>query len=187
MVEPFLWLCWLNVEPHFIAFLTSKMYRPRISLKIGRFGPGFQLTKCRSIFWKENWCIFDHFVLSLFWARTFLSGELAILKSWIFLIQIFPFGFLSSELLISYTFVNAKRLTNWISKTASKLIVQKLRNMNLFMSHAFFHYFFSNLIYRPSVPRSFIFRSWRCIKHYTKAQVKLFQSRKTIMTKVSVQ
>ncbi len=146
MVEPFLWLCWLNVEPRFIAFLTGRMYRPRISLKIGRFGPGFQWTKCRSIFWKENRRMFDHFVLPLFWARTFLCGELAILKSGIFLIQIFPFGFLSLELQISYTFVNAERLTNLISKTAPKLIGQKLRNCNLFISHAFFHYFFSNLI-----------------------------------------
>ncbi len=32
-VEPFLCLCWLNVEPPFIAFLTGKMFRPRISLK----------------------------------------------------------------------------------------------------------------------------------------------------------
>ncbi len=48
---------------------------------------------------------------------------------------------------VSYNFVNAIRLTNVLSKTASKLIVQKLRNMNLFKSHAFFHYFFSNLIF----------------------------------------
>ncbi len=112
MVEPFLWLCWLNVEPHFIAFLTGKMCRPQISLKIGRFGPGFQWTKCRSIFWKENRRICDHFVLSLSWARTFLSGELAILKSGIFLIQLFPFGFLSLELQTSFKFVDAKGLTN---------------------------------------------------------------------------
>ncbi len=31
-----------------------------------------------------------------------------------------------------------------MSKTASKLIIQKLRKMNLFMNHDFFHFFFSN-------------------------------------------
>ncbi len=142
MIEPFLWLWWLNAEPHFIAFLTCKVFRPRRSLKIGRFGPGFQWTKCRSIYWKENQRIFDQFALSVFSAQTFFTGDLAILKNGIFWIQIFLFGFLSLESQISYNFVNAVRLTNQISKTASKLIVQKLRNMNLFMSHAFFHYFF---------------------------------------------
>ncbi len=39
MVAPFLRLWWLNVEPHFIAFLTGKIVRPRISQEIGRFGP----------------------------------------------------------------------------------------------------------------------------------------------------
>ncbi len=116
MVEPFLWLWWLNVEPHFIAFLTGKMVRLRIPLKIGRFGPGFQWTKCRSIFEKENQRMFDQFVLPLFAVRTCLTGELAILKSGIFWIQMFLFGFLSFELQISYTFVNAKILTNLISK-----------------------------------------------------------------------
>ncbi len=52
--------------------------------KIGQFGPGFQCTKCRSIFWKENQRIMDQFVLLLFSARTILTGELAILKSGIF-------------------------------------------------------------------------------------------------------
>ncbi len=33
MVEPFLRLWRLNVEPHFIAFLTGKMFRPRVCLK----------------------------------------------------------------------------------------------------------------------------------------------------------
>ncbi len=84
MIEPFLWLWWLNVEPHFIAFLTCKVFRPRRSLNIGRFGPGFQWTKCKTIFWKENQRIFDHFALSLFSARTFLTGDLAILKNGIF-------------------------------------------------------------------------------------------------------
>ncbi len=112
MVEPFLWLWWLNVELHFFAFLTGKMFRPRISLKIGRFGPGFQWTKCRAIFWKVNQRIFDPFVLSLFSARTFLSGELAILKSGKFRIQIFLLGFISLELHISFNFVNAKRSAN---------------------------------------------------------------------------
>ncbi len=92
MIEPFLWLWWLNVEHHFIVFLTVKMFRPRISLKIGRFGPRFQWMKCRSIFWKENQRIVDQFVLPFFSARTFLSGKLAILKSGFFLIQIFLFG-----------------------------------------------------------------------------------------------
>ncbi len=46
----------------------------------------------------------------------------------------------------SFKFVNAIRLANKLSKTVSKSTVQKLRNMNLFMSYAFFHYFFSNLI-----------------------------------------
>ncbi len=45
------------------------------------------------------------------------------------------------ELQISYNFANAKRLTNLISKT-----VQKLRNMNLFISHAFF----SLLFFQPN-------------------------------------
>ncbi len=47
--------------------------------KIGRFGPGFKWTKCRSIFWKENSRIFDQLLLSFFSARTFLTGDLAIL------------------------------------------------------------------------------------------------------------
>ncbi len=38
----------------FIAFMTGNMFWPRISLKIDRFGPGFQYSKSRSIFWKEN-------------------------------------------------------------------------------------------------------------------------------------
>ncbi len=42
MVAPFMRLCWLNVEPHLTAFLTGQMLRPQISLKKGRFGPGFQ-------------------------------------------------------------------------------------------------------------------------------------------------
>ncbi len=41
VVEPFLRLWWLNVESHFIAFSTGKMSRPRNSLKLGQFGPGF--------------------------------------------------------------------------------------------------------------------------------------------------
>ncbi len=69
-----------------------------------------------------NWPIFS--------ARTFLSGELAILKSGIFRIQIFLFGFSSLELQTSFEFVNAKVLTNVISKTAAQLVVQILRNMN---------------------------------------------------------
>ncbi len=52
--------------------------------KIGRFGPGFPWTKCKLIFWKENQRIFYQFVLSLVSARTFLTGDLAILKSGIF-------------------------------------------------------------------------------------------------------
>ncbi len=74
MIEPFLWLWWLNVEPHFITFLTCKEFRPRRSLKIGWFGPGFQWTKWRAIFWKEDHRIFDQFALSLFSARTFYWG-----------------------------------------------------------------------------------------------------------------
>ncbi len=69
----------------FIAFTIYKMFWPRISLKKGRFGPGFQRPK-RSIFWKENQSIFDQFSLSLFSTRTFLSEELAILKSGFFVI-----------------------------------------------------------------------------------------------------
>ncbi len=49
------------------------------------------------------------------------------------------------ELQLPYKFVNAKRLTNEISKSTSKLIVQKLRNMNSFMSHAFFSLLCSKL------------------------------------------
>ncbi len=93
MVETFLWLWWLKVEPHFITFLTGKMFRPLISLEIGRFGPGYQWSKCRSILWKGNQRIFDQFVLSLVSAWTYLTGELAILKSVIFWIQLFLFGF----------------------------------------------------------------------------------------------
>ncbi len=51
------------------------------------------------------------------------------------------------KLQTSFEFANAKMLMNKLSKTASKLIVQKLRNMNLFMSLAFFPLLFSNLIY----------------------------------------
>ncbi len=47
MVEPFSILWWLNVEPLFIASMTGKMFRPRISLKIGRTGLEFQWSKCR--------------------------------------------------------------------------------------------------------------------------------------------
>ncbi len=141
-VEPFLWLWWLNVEAHFIVFLTDRMFRPRISVEKGQFGPGFQWTKCRSIVWKENQRIFYQFILSLFSARTFLPGELAILKSGVFWIQIFLFWFLSLELHITYNFVHAKTLTNLISKTASKLIVQKLWNVIFFMSHALFSLIF---------------------------------------------
>ncbi len=114
VVEPFLRLLWLNVEPHFIAFLTGKMFRPRISLKVGRFRPGFQWTKCRSIPWKENQRIFDQFVLSLFSARTFLTGDLAISKSENFWIQIFLFGFLSSDLQTSFKLVDAKKVNEQI-------------------------------------------------------------------------
>ncbi len=97
MVEPFSWLCYLNIELLFIAFMTGRMFQPRIALKIGRFGPRFQWSKCRSIFWTEIRRIFDQFVLPLFSARTFLPGELAVLKSGIFLnsnisIRIFTIG-----------------------------------------------------------------------------------------------
>ncbi len=100
MVAPFLWLWWLNVKPYFIAFLTGKTFRPQISLKISRYGPGFQWTKCSSIFWKENQRMFDQFALSLFSAQTFLSGDLAILKNGIFWIKIFLFGFVGIANLI---------------------------------------------------------------------------------------
>ncbi len=59
-------LWWLDVEPPLIAFMTGKMFWPRISLKIGRFGPGFQWSKSRSIFWKENRRITDQYSLPLF-------------------------------------------------------------------------------------------------------------------------
>ncbi len=36
-----------------------------------------------------------------------------------------------------FYFVNAKKLTNTLSKSASELTVPRLRNMNLIMSHAF--------------------------------------------------
>ncbi len=104
MVSPFSWLWWLNVEPHFIACLTGNMFRPRIPLTIGRFGPGFQWAKWRSIFGKENQRIFDQFGLSLFSARTSLPWELAVLKSGIFWIQIPLFWFLSLKLQFSYNF-----------------------------------------------------------------------------------
>ncbi len=87
--------------------------------KIGRFGPGFPWSTCRSVYWKEILRIFDRFVLPLFSARTFLAGEFAILKSVIFWVLIFVFEFLLLELHISFTFVNAEKLTNQISKTAS--------------------------------------------------------------------
>ncbi len=108
MEEPLLWLWWLNVEPHFIAFLTGKMLRLRISLKIRRFGPGFQWTKCRSIFWKEDQRIFGQLVLSLSSARKYLTRKLAILKSGIFGIQIFLFGLVSLDLQTSFKIANAK-------------------------------------------------------------------------------
>ncbi len=63
------------------------------------------------------------------------------------LIQILVSGLLSLKFQIYFKFPNAKMLANTLLKTASKLIVQKLRNMNLFMNHAFFPLLFSNLIY----------------------------------------
>ncbi len=85
MVEPFSWWWWLNIEPLSIAYMTDKMFRPRISLKIGWFGPGLQWSKCRTIFWKENQCIFDQFVLSLFSARKFYNWGFSHFEKWNFL------------------------------------------------------------------------------------------------------
>ncbi len=146
MVGPFARSLWLDVEPLFIAFMTAKMFWPQICLKIGRLWLKFRWSKSRSIFWKGNQRMFDQFSLPLFSTRTFLTGELAILKSVIFWIQTCLFGFSSLILQTSFKFINAKRLTNKLSKTASKLIVQKLRNMNLFISHAFF----SLLFFQPN-------------------------------------
>ncbi len=55
MVEPFSWLWWLEVEPLLIAIMTGKMFWPRISLKIGRFGPGFQWSKSRTFYLEREW------------------------------------------------------------------------------------------------------------------------------------
>ncbi len=90
---------------------------------------------------------FYQFSMSLFSTRTYLTEELAILKSGSFRNQIFLFGFSSLKLQTSFGFLNAKSLTNQSSKTASKLIIQKLRNMNLLMKHAFF----SCLLFLPNI------------------------------------
>ncbi len=47
----------------------------------------------------------------------------------------------------SFNFVNAKELTNNLSKTASKLIIQKLITMSLFMSLAVF----PSLFFKPNI------------------------------------
>ncbi len=146
MVEPFSWLWWLNVELLFIAFMTGRMFRPRISLKIGRFGPGFQWSKCRSIFWKEILRIFDQFLLPIFSTRTFSTWELAVLKSAIFLFKHFYSDFY-----------------HWNCKSLLRLWIRKGLWTNYRKPHRywsfrsweiwiyscvmrFFHYFFSNLI-----------------------------------------
>ncbi len=81
---------------------------------------------------------FEQFSLFHFSTRTFLTVELAILKSEFRCIQILLFGFSSLKLQTSFEFASAKLLTNILSKTASKVMVQKLRNKNVFMSHMFF-------------------------------------------------
>ncbi len=98
MVEPFSWLWWLTAEHRFIAFMTGKMFWLQKYLQIDRFGAGFQWSKSSSIFWRESQRIFDQFSLSLFSTRTFLTEELAILKSEIFWTQLDLFGFLSLQL-----------------------------------------------------------------------------------------
>ncbi len=89
--------------------------------------------------------MFDQISLTFYSTRSFLTGELAILKS-----VIFEFKYVYSDfplkLQTSIKLVNAKRLTNKLSKTASKLMVQKLRDINLFLSHAFF----SLLFFQPN-------------------------------------
>ncbi len=67
-----------------------------------------------------------------------------------------------------------KMLTNRLSKTRSKLIVQTLRNMNVFMSHAFFHYFFSNLI-----SYQWLARGIRCVCTYINTE-HMFKPRASI-------
>ncbi len=60
-------------------------------------------------------------------------------KNEFFWIQIFIFGFIFIVGFANFfLFCECKRLTNKLSKTASKCIVQEMIYMNLFMSHAFF-------------------------------------------------
>ncbi len=121
----------------FIAFMTGKMFRPRIALKIGRFGPGFQWSKCRSIFWKENQRILGQLVLSLFPARTFLTEAL----------KIFLFGFFyrwNYKPLLSLWWQN-----DWRTKYRKPHRNWSLRSWEIWIYSwvmRFFHYFFSNLI-----------------------------------------
>ncbi len=98
MVEQFSWLWWFNAEPLFIVFLTGKMFWPRISLEIRRFGPGLQWSNRRSIFWKENQRMFDQFSLFLFSTRMFFNWGASHFDKWIFLNSIHLFGFKSLEL-----------------------------------------------------------------------------------------
>ncbi len=67
-------------------------------------------------------------------------------KSGVFLDSNIFYSVLSFELQTSFNIVNSKQLTSTLSKIASKLIVQKLRNMNVFMSDAFFSLLFYNLM-----------------------------------------
>ncbi len=146
IVEPFLWLWWLNVEPHFIAFLTGKIFRTRTSPIIGRFKPGFQWTKCRSIFWKENQRLFDKFVLNLFSARTFLIGDLAILKSGFFWIQMFYSNFYhwNCKSLIILWMQNDWRTNYWKPHRNWSFRSWEIWIYSWVMR--FFHYLFANLI-----------------------------------------
>ncbi len=57
--------------PSFIAFMTGKMFWLQISFKIGRFEPGSQRSKSRSIFWIENQRILELFSLSSFSTQMF--------------------------------------------------------------------------------------------------------------------
>ncbi len=52
--------------------------------------------------------------------------------------------------------VNAKKLTNKLPKTASKLAVAMLQNRNLFVRHAFFIPFFPTLYFVTSVNNTVI-------------------------------